>query len=84
MTTKTSDPLNIPILSKKYKYDVRKLIRSWKNGKSDLEIAQSLGVDIHKIQQVRQEISFIYERDRQKNLKDARRKGLLQIKKSTP
>lgn len=81
MTTKTSDPLNIPSLSKKYKYDVRKLIRSWKNGKSDLEIAQSLGVNVHKIQQVRQEISYIYERDRQKQLKDARENGILQINK---
>lgn len=81
MTIKTSGPLNVPSLSKKYKYDVRKLIRSWKNGKSDLEIAQSLGVNIHKIQQVRQEISYIYERDRQKQLKDARENGILQINK---
>ncbi len=69
MGTKIKDPVNIPALSKKYKCDVKKIIRSWKKDKGDFEISKTLGIDMLKIVQLRQEIGGIYERERQKQLK---------------
>jgi len=65
MVQKPKSSLNTAALSKKYKCDVSRLIRLWKKGRSDFEISQSLGVDILKILQVRQEITFLHERERQ-------------------
>lgn len=68
MTVK-NHPVNASALSKKYKCDVNRLIRLWKKGKSDVEISRSLGIDTLKILQLRQEITHLYEKDRQKRLK---------------
>lgn len=65
MSPTTKVPLNTAALSKKYKCDVNHLIRLWKKSRSDLEISQSLGIDIFKILQVRQEITYLHERERQ-------------------
>lgn len=65
MAHKSQTTINTAALSKKYKCDVNRLIRLWKKGKTDFEISQSLGIDILKIMQVRQEITFLHERDRQ-------------------
>lgn len=65
MPTRKNAPLNTAILCKKYKCDVKHLIRLWKKGLSDFEISQALGIDILKIMQVRQEILCFYERERQ-------------------
>lgn len=69
METKNKDLLNIPGLSRKYKCDVNKIIRSWKKDKGDWEISRSLGIDMLKIIQLRQEIGGIHEKARQKELK---------------
>lgn len=72
MTTKTTALVNTAALSKKYKCDVNRLIRFWKKGKSDFEISQSLGLDMIKILQVRQEIAYIHERERQQRLRKSK------------
>lgn len=58
-------PFNPAALSKKYKCDVGRLVRSWKRGKSDFEISQSLGIDMIKVMQIRQEIAYLCEKERQ-------------------
>lgn len=65
MRLKSKSPLNTAALSKKYKCDVNRLIRYWKNGKNDFEISQALGLDMLKILQIRQEIAYLHERERQ-------------------
>ncbi|MCR4442132.1 MAG: hypothetical protein QHH10_07640 [Peptococcaceae bacterium] len=63
---------NINSLSKKYKCDVNKLIRYWKNEKNDFEISRCLGIDMLKIIQIRQEIAWLCEKERQKQIKKPR------------
>lgn len=65
MRLKSKSPLNTAALSKKYKCDVNRLIRCWKNGKNDFEISQTLGLDMLKILQIRQEIAYLHEKERQ-------------------
>jgi hypothetical protein len=67
MITKIKDPVNVALLSKKYKCDIKKLIKGWKLDKSDYEISLSIGVELLKILQIRQEITFLHERERHKN-----------------
>lgn len=67
--TKTKNSVNTVILSKKYKCDVKKLIRYWKNEKSDFEISQALGINMMKLLQIRQEIADFHEKERQQRLK---------------
>ena len=62
---KTKTPFNTAVLSKKYKCDVGRLVRFWKKGKSDFEISQSLGLDMIKVMQIRQEIAYLCEKERQ-------------------
>lgn len=69
MTSKEKNPVNAAVLSKKYKCDVNRLIRNWKTGRTDFEIASSLGIDILTIMQVRREIASIFERERQRTKK---------------
>ena len=66
MTGKAKNSLNATALSKKYKCDVNRLIRCWKKGKTDFEIAGSLGIDMLTILQVRREITCICEKERQR------------------
>lgn len=65
MRLKSKSPLNTAALAKKYKCDVNRLIRCWKNGRTDFEISQDLGLDMLKILQIRQEITYLHEKDRQ-------------------
>lgn len=66
MTGKSKIRFSTAALSKKYKCDVTRLIRSWKNGKTDFEIAGALGIDVLTIMQIRKEIASICEKERQK------------------
>lgn len=70
MLERTKTLINTNSLSKKYKCDVKRVIRYWKNEKSDFEISQNLGIDMFKIIQLRQEIAFLHEKDRQQRLKN--------------
>lgn len=76
MTQKIKVALNTAALSKKYKCDVNRLIRLWKKGRSDFEISHNIGVDVMKILQVRQEITYLHERERQQ-------KGRLNVEQRT-
>lgn len=69
MLQNKKDPVDVAALSKKYKCDVKRIIRAWKNGKNDYELSQTLGIDMLKIMQIRQEIAYIHEKARQQSLK---------------
>lgn len=43
-------------LSKKYKFNVQKVIRAWKQGASDLEISSTLDLDYFLLKQLRYEV----------------------------
>ncbi|PKM87142.1 MAG: hypothetical protein CVU87_10255 [Firmicutes bacterium HGW-Firmicutes-12] len=73
---RSKSQINTTALSKKYKCDVNRIIRLWKKERNDFEVSQSLGIDAIKLLQIRQEIAYLYERERQKRLKDANIKGL--------
>ena len=64
MAQKAKSPINVAALSKKYRCDVNRLIRLWKNSQSDYEVSQSVGIDPLKVLEVRQEIASLYERER--------------------
>ncbi len=69
MVKNRQDTINTASLSKKYKCDVQKLIRCWKKEKNDLEVSQALGIDVLKLSQIREEITNLYERERQQRIK---------------
>ena len=62
---KVKYPFNTAALSKKYKCDVGRLVRLWKKDKGDIEISQNLGIDIMKVMQIRHEIAYLCEKERQ-------------------
>lgn len=64
--------LNTTALSKKYKCDVNRIVRLWKKDKSDFEISQSLSIDSIKLLQLRQEIAYLCEKERQQRLRSKR------------
>ncbi|MFZ3172474.1 MAG: hypothetical protein WA118_10915 [Carboxydocellales bacterium] len=51
-------------LSKKYKFNVSKVIRGWKKGLSDLEISTDLGIDFFMLKQLRFEVESEHMRAR--------------------
>ncbi len=60
----TKTPIDTKALSKKYKCNVNRLIKLWQNDHTDFEISQRLGIDLFKVLQVRQEITYLAERAR--------------------
>lgn len=69
MRQKKKSPVNTMALSKKYKCDVNRIIRAWKNEKTDYELSQALGINMFKLMQIRQEITTAHEKERQQNQK---------------
>jgi hypothetical protein len=66
---KKKSPVDTVVLSKKYKCDINRIIRAWKNGKNDYELSQVLGINTIKLMQIRQEIATAHEKERQQNRK---------------
>lgn len=63
------DPVDIKKLSKKYKVDVGRIIKAWKNDKNDMEISAAFNIDMLKIFQIRQDVEEAHAKartDRQK------------------
>lgn len=58
-------------LSKKYRTNVSNLIRWWKIGKSDVEIASSTGIDAFTLKQIKSEIEIAHRRHRLEEKKEA-------------
>lgn len=49
-------------LCKKYRTNVVPLIRAWKKGFSDMEIARETGIDLWKLQQIKTDIELAHRR----------------------
>lgn len=49
-------------LSRKYRTNVSRLIRAWKRGLSDMEIAASTGIDPATLHQIRGDIELAHRR----------------------
>lgn len=80
MLRKKKSPVNSAALTKKYKCDIDKIIRAWKNGKSDVELSKMLGIDMYKLGQIRQDITYAHEKARQNGKKESSLKNSLLLK----
>jgi uncharacterized protein (DUF433 family) len=58
-------------LSKKYRTNVSNLIKWWKNGKSDVEIATATGIELLTLKQIKSEIEIAHRRQRMEEKKAA-------------
>lgn len=56
--------INEEKLSKKYKFNVARVIQAWKKGQSDLEISSGLGIDFFALKQLRYEVESEHMRAR--------------------
>ncbi|RKO67967.1 hypothetical protein [Desulfofundulus salinus] len=65
------DKIDEKSLSRKYKTNVSRLIRAWKKGLSDMEIAASTGIDPATLNRIRGDIEMAHRR-----LRLARKKEL--------
>ncbi|MCL6610397.1 MAG: hypothetical protein K6T66_02525 [Peptococcaceae bacterium] len=57
-----ADKIDEKSLCKKYRTNVVRLIRSWKKGLSDMEIARETGIDLLKLQQIKADIELAHRR----------------------
>ncbi|MDO7788116.1 hypothetical protein [Desulforamulus aquiferis] len=58
-------------LSKKYRTSVTRLIRAWKSGQSDVEIATQTGIDLTTLRQIKTDIELAHRRIRLEKKKEA-------------
>ncbi|WP_003540797.1 hypothetical protein [Desulfotomaculum nigrificans] len=58
-------------LSKKYRTSVAKLIKLWKKGQSDVEIASETGIDLMTLRQIKTDIQLAHRRLRLEQKKKA-------------
>lgn len=65
-----AEKIDEKMLCKKYRTNVVRLIRAWKKGLSDQEIARETGIDLLKLQQIKTDIELAHRR-----LRLARKKG---------
>ena len=56
------DQINEKELCRKYRTNVHRLIRAWKHGLSDEEIARATGIDQGTLQQIREDIELAHRR----------------------
>ncbi|MDQ0285215.1 DNA-binding Xre family transcriptional regulator [Desulfofundulus luciae] len=56
------DKIDEKSLSRKYKTNVSRLIRAWKKGLSDMEIAASTGIDPATLNRIRGDIEMAHRR----------------------
>jgi hypothetical protein len=73
MLRKKKNPVNSTELSKKYKCDIERIIRAWKNGKNDVELSRTLGINMYKLVQIRQDITYAHEKARQQEKRELSR-----------
>jgi len=80
MLRKKKSPVNSTELSKKYKCDIERIIRAWKNGKNDVELSRTLGINMYKLVQIRQDITYAHEKARQQEKRELSRTKSLVFK----
>ncbi|SHF14404.1 hypothetical protein SAMN02745218_01542 [Desulfofundulus australicus DSM 11792] len=65
------EEIDVKSISRKYRTNVSRLIRAWKKGLSDMEIASTTGIDPATLNRIRSDIEMAHRR-----LRLARRKDL--------
>lgn len=73
-----SNKIDEKSLSKKYRTNVHSLIRAWKKGLSDSDLARITGMDAFTLQQIRNDIELAHRR-----LRLAKRKESMGIGQAT-
>ncbi len=58
-------------LCKKYRTNVARLVKAWKKGLSDMEIARETGIDLLRLQQIKTDIEMAHRRLRLARKKNA-------------
>ncbi|MFZ5634203.1 MAG: hypothetical protein ACOY40_15290 [Bacillota bacterium] len=66
-----SEKIDEKFLCKKYRTNVGRLIRAWKKGFSDMEIARETGIDLLKLQHIKTDIELAHRRLRLARKKEA-------------
>lgn len=66
-----SEKIDEKSLCKKHRTNVGRLIRAWKKGLSDMEIARETGIDPLKLQHIRADIELAHRRLRLTRKKEA-------------
>lgn len=56
--------INEKDLCRKYRTNVKKIIRAWKKGLNDMEVARVTGIDAGTLQQIREDIELSHRRSR--------------------
>lgn len=62
MSPVSPDKIDEKWLSKKYRTNVVRLIRAWKKGHTDFEIARETGIDPVKLRQIKTDIEMAHRR----------------------
>ncbi|MFZ5646178.1 MAG: hypothetical protein ACOY30_00995 [Bacillota bacterium] len=58
----SAEKIDEKLLSKKYRTNVVRLIRAWKKGLTDFEIARETGIDPVKLRQIKADIEMAHRR----------------------
>ncbi|SHK33816.1 hypothetical protein [Desulforamulus aeronauticus] len=58
-------------LSKRYRTSVSKIIKLWKSGRNDMEVASLTGLDQFTLRQIKSDIELAYRRTRLEKKKEA-------------
>ncbi|AQS57818.1 hypothetical protein [Desulforamulus ferrireducens] len=67
----TAPPIDEKALSKRYRTSVSKIIRLWKSGRSDMEVASLTGLDLFTLRQIKNDIELAHRRARLEKKKEA-------------
>lgn len=80
MRQQMSPQIDEKALSKKYRTSVSKLIRRWKDGQSDVEIATNTGIDLFTLREIKNDIELAYRKYRLEKKKEALAKSQASLK----
>ncbi|MCL5290884.1 MAG: hypothetical protein ACOY35_11190 [Bacillota bacterium] len=70
MRKQVSPQFDEKALSKKYRTSVTRLIKLWKDGRSDVEVASQTGIDLMTLRQIKSDIELAHRRIRLEKKKE--------------
>ena len=71
MRKPTAPQIDEKALSKRYRTSVSKIIKLWKNGRDDMEVASLTGLDQFTLRQIKSDIELAHRRTRLEKKKEA-------------
>lgn len=81
MRKSPSPQIDEKALSKKYRTSVTRIISFWKKGKSDVEIATQIGIDLFTLRQIKTDIELAHRKLRLAKKKEALAKTQASLKR---